>query len=479
VRVAPAFFALLVSCSDLALPSPPERAHATVTIEPVGTLQRAPAVLRIRVTGVAGRSALADFRLFEGTLSSYYVHKLAAREVPSTLSAREIAVIVWADGRDIVVAPTSALSGGIISLATPELGVLAEVSIDASFVPWLERRWPPPDTPGASLAVFCGPAVADADEQAVVLEPSGQAADVRLGLDESGLFGETCLRVEPTSEGAIGVPSLPPSLVGTVGLEPKPLLNGLATVPALDCSNNEVPLGPACAAIEDDRIRLRAPEAASLWALEEPERRLAVVAPGASLVLGGIAPSSSFRVRGTAIDLGGARTTLDEILQSAPQREHLVLNEVLADPVGPEPASEWVEVVNAGTGSLDLAGYELRDTARGVALPSVDLDPGAFVLLVTAAFAADAALDVPPLSGTRIVRLPSLGQSGLANSGELLRLLDRDGHVVSTFPSIAAPAAGVSVARRSPDAPDDETASFGEHAPPGASPGAPNTLAPP
>jgi hypothetical protein len=74
--------------------------------------------------------------------------------------------------------------------------------------------------------------------------------------------------------------------------------------------------------------------------------------------------------------------------------------------------------------------------------------------------------------------LPALGTAGLSNSGELLRLVDAGGSVVSRWPSLAAPAPGQSLARRAPDALDAEASSFAPHAPPGASPGAPNSLAP-
>jgi hypothetical protein len=75
-----------------------------------------------------------------------------------------------------------------------------------------------------------------------------------------------------------------------------------------------------------------------------------------------------------------------------------------------------------------------------------------------------------------MLELDALGRSGLANGGELLRLSDASGRVLSRFPALKASQAGVSLARRTNEAPDDEAGSFGLHAAPGASPGAPNTL---
>ena len=84
---------------------------------------------------------------------------------------------------------------------------------------------------------------------------------------------------------------------------------------------------------------------------------------------------------------------------------------------------------------------------------------------------------LPRLAGHPLHR-PVLARAhwGLANAGELLRLRDPNGDVVSRFPALATPAAGTSVARRTPDAPDTDASAFGAHASPGASPGRPNAL---
>ena len=81
-----------------------------------------------------------------------------------------------------------------------------------------------------------------------------------------------------------------------------------------------------------------------------------------------------------------------------------------------------------------------------------------------------------PLDPSSLLVLPSLAKSGLSNSGELLRLFDPAGSLVSRFPALKASAAGVSIARRAPESADDDPSAFGSHAPPGASPGAPNAL---
>jgi hypothetical protein len=469
----------LAACGQLKLPAAHRNPAIAIQVEPLGELERAPSVLRLRLPGERGRAELADFHVFAGTLSSYHLHRLAARDLPDTLLAREIRVLAWSDGDDLVVAPAQALPEGTFSLATPELGLVAEVTVDASLVPWLERRWPPrASAEGAGFSVFCGEGASGAEPGAVVLEPAGVEAELRAGVGEAGLFADDCVSLEPAAA-SVHAPELPPALAGAVALEPLPLSPLAAPLTPPTCDGDERALGPACAAIDDDRLVLRAPDEPSLWVIAAPEPLLGVAAPGTSLVVHGLEPGVPRSFAATAFDRNGARTTVDERVTGAARHAHLVINEVLANPRGPESASEWIELVNDGAAAVDLDGLELCDAGGAVSLPATQLAAGEFALLVADGFALDPELDVPLAAGTRVLTLPKLGQAGLANGGELLRLCDASGAVLSRFPALAAPEAGVSMARRSPDAPDEDAGAFGAHAAPGASPGAPNELAPP
>src|SRR5690606_40695464 len=52
-----------------------------------------------------------------------------------------------------------------------------------------------------------------------------------------------------------------------------------------------------------------------------------------------------------------------DLVQSAgPGAAVFVLNEVLANPSGPEPQQEWVEILNAGNVAASLSGYRLKDS---------------------------------------------------------------------------------------------------------------------
>jgi hypothetical protein len=142
--------------------------------------------------------------------------------------------------------------------------------------------------------------------------------------------------------------------------------------------------------------------------------------------------------------------------------------------VGPEPASEWIELVNDSDSPVPLGGLWLEDATSRSALPSESLGPRERVLLVAAGF-RPSALDAPLAPGTRVLTLEALSARGLSNSGEALLLVGPEG-IVSRFPALAAPHAGRSLARRSLDGADDEPATFGEHGGAGASPGASNSF---
>jgi hypothetical protein len=476
-RVAFGIF-FLAACGQLELPAAHRDPAVAVQIEPLGGFERAPAVLRLRLPGERGRTELADLHLFAGALSSYYLHRLAARDLPDTLLAREIDVLAWAEGKDIVVAPTQALPEGTFSLATPELGLLTEVSVDPSLVPWLPRLWPPrTSAEGAGFSVFCGDGASGIEPAAVLLEPAGVEAELRAGVGDKDLFADDCVSLEPASPSG-HAPELPPALADGVALEPLPLAPLAAALTPPVCSDAERALGPACATIDDDRLVLRAPDEPSLWVIETPEPLLGVAAPGRSLVVRGFESGVPLSFAATAFDRNGARTLVHDDVTGAARRAHLVINEVLANPRGPESLSEWIEVVNDGREAVDLDGLELRDAGGAVPLPTARLAAGEFALLAADGFAPDPELDVSLAPGTRVLTLPKLGQAGLANGGELLRLCDASGSVLSRFPALAASEAGVSMARRTPEAPDDDAA-FGAHAAPGASPGAPNDLAEP
>lgn len=434
-------------------------------------------MFRLRVAGGGRRSALSDYRVFAGELSAYHIGRIRNRDLPATLLEREIGVLAWPDDEDVLVAPLAVLEDGKYALATPELGLVADVLVDTSLVPVLERVWPAPDAAsGIGLSVFCGDAVRQAAPGPVELAPTGAQGAILPGLDDDGAYADRCLRVELAETPLAGIPLLPPALAGDVALEPRVLVVTDDAPEPSTCVEPEVALGPTCAEVLDDRVEVRAHSAPAFVAFEEPRELFGVVSPGRSLVLRGFEPASRARVTGLAFDAVGARIAIDVELTTAAARPHLVLNEVLADPVGPEARGEWIELVNDGSSPVDLGEFVLDDAVEAVALPAYELAPGDMGLLVSETYDPDPELDLVPPPDAAILRLPGLGRNGLTNTGELLRLRDRDGRVISRFPARPAPRPGRSVARRAPDSPDAEFDSFAEHSAPGASPGRENVV---
>ena len=222
------------------------------------------------------------------------------------------------------------------------------------------------------------------------------------------------------------------------------------------CALGDVELGPGCARVEDDRITVRAPDEALLWAIAgEGLDLVTAVEAGASFVVAPFTPERSVRLEVGTLDVSGGERRATFVATMAPPRPHLVLNEALADPLGAEPAQEWVEIVNDGLAPGTLAGCSFGDSGGVVPLPDVPVAPGELVLLVSDGFVADDGVDVQPVQGVRLVRLAHLGSAGLKNSGEELRLVASDGRTLSRIPAQPAPQPGRSQARSRPAAPDE------------------------
>jgi hypothetical protein len=112
----------------------------------------------------------------------------------------------------------------------------------------------------------------------------------------------------------------------------------------------------------------------------------------------------------------------------------LVITEVLANPVGAEPAQEWVEVANLGAVDVALGGLLLADEGGDDELPAEVLAAGAIALVVGEAYDPLEGSDPPPGPGTVLLRVTgSLAHSGLRNSGERVEIRDAAGAVLSSY----------------------------------------------
>jgi hypothetical protein len=380
----------------------------------------------------------------------------------------------WRKDDDLLVQPLQLLEPdsaySLVLVGTPTSFELRTGPVAA-----LASRVFPLEAPGGRAVLYCGAGLTEPqaiEPQAITLEPAGVSAEIVRGV--FGAPDENCFSLQAAAEPVEDL--VPPPQIDGVLLEPSLLsFTGAARLSAADCTAEEQALGPGCVEVLDDRALLRAPPAETLWWLEAPQPRRLSARPGQRLTLAlGLTPERSFELRGFVLDAVGTRYELVHHGRTRAPLRHVVLNEVLANPLGDEPAAEWIEIVNDSELAVDLAGLFLEDSGGAVALPPERLEPGEYALLTSALHRGFGA-DIASPESTRLIRLPSLGTRGLSNSGEALMLVGPEG-VVSRFPAIAAPTGGVSIARRSPHDHDRDPEAFAPHAPPGASPGLPNTL---
>jgi len=172
---------------------------------------------------------------------------------------------------------------------------------------------------------------------------------------------------------------------------------------------------------------------------------------------------------GNAAAVGVARTVSEAPASPVP----LGIAEVLANPAGPEPAQEFVEIVDLrGEGPpVEVSGLWLADrpwaevrarlaegAAVGDAVPAFTTSPGQRTVIVGAGYAFGDPRDPDPPASATVVRLgTSIGEGGLRSAGEPLSLFRAEppGLVASFSPSVdTADAGGQSVVGVDPGACD-------------------------
>lgn len=460
--------ASVLGCAGPALDLPQARAdQLDLALEPAAD----PVAMPLGFRGRLRNAPPGQPWLFSGALSDYHDRALRQRELPQTLRDRAVPLRFWREGSDCLLQPLAWLEpSSEYSLALEGHGRVATLRTVSEAAPRADRFFP---TAGVleSAAVLCGADFSDDLPAVVPLEPGGIPLRVSRGV--FGFARRDCV----TLVADMAPPELalaPPSLAGAL-LEPSAFVRRApGSAPAYDCAGDEVVPG-GCLEIQDDRVFIRSQGVATLWLLSQPRSaQLSLSAFERRLLLDGLTPGSSYDLGGQVVFASGEQSGVTSRFETRPALRHLVINEVLANAVGAEPESEWIEVLNDSSRRVSLAGVWLEDAAGSVPLPDVELAPGALMLLVGAGF-RPSALDVPPPSDVQVIELPALGARGLSNSGEPLLLVGRDG-ILSRFPALSADRAGRSMARRTPATADDDANGFAEHGPPGASPGLPNSF---
>lgn len=521
--VAATLLVLVASACQPSLPSPSPADGTAVspatephaTLEPDSPFEDAPRVLRVHVVPSPGDVVdLARLFFVRGHVGPAHVRQVENDDLSAALTERILPAVIFARDGAGVLAPLVALEPGAtygVLSGDPPLGFDLHVS-KADPAPLLDRVWPPPDAADAGpFAIFCGDAPLALAPSRVELDPVALPAAVLLGA--AARIGATCLRIDaqsaalPISADTSGASGAGPSNSGadtsaSAGVDrssdvlaaiPPPFVTSLdgapirlvpsaiplasapspAAVAKRACGPSEVPFGPGCARVEDDRLLVATPDAPLLWAVRTASgaETIRATAPSEPWVLLGLAPSTQVDLEVGVVDVLGQVSVSTVTVATAAPMAHVLLSEVLANPLGAEPDQEWVELYNDGLAAADLTGFTLADIGGVTALPPAELPPGAFALVVNDAFVEDDELDPPPAKGTLLLRVPKLGKTGLKNDGEPLKLLDPAGAVVSRLPATPKVKAGQSLARVSPSAPDGEPASFETGNP---SPGAPN-----
>jgi hypothetical protein len=473
---------LLSAC---ALSASPERARATLVSIGSEPLDRLPLVPRLLVQGTFDLHP-ADLWLLRGSVSDKERSQILERAPSVALEGKRIPLAVWGEDGALSLAPLVVLEPGQeYSIVGLGWGELAEVSTSPkpTSIWW---RWgqgavrpggwvvhcsePPPWTAVHSqLSASQAGSGGEGTLGRRALFPAGVEVDILTGFSAAPGPG-SCVRFQVPNGSAT---LLPPHEIDGRYFEPGVILIDAAAealdeqVPAIRVHGSAAFLELPAVAAEVRVVPLAAGAGTSeLLIRAEAEH------PG-QVPLGEFARGSYAATLALLDGLGQphvhALSFEVEVEQGYP-----VLTEILANPLGPEPESEWVEIVNVGRAPLSLAGLQLEDSAGVVELPAVVLPPGAVGLVVRADFVAGASGDVVPTADALPIVVAELAEEGLSNSGEVVRLRALSGVVLSEIPAVPT-TAGTSLARRHLLAPD-WVSSFSPHAAPGASPGAENSL---
>lgn len=477
-------------------------------LERPGGLQADPAGLWL-LTGAA------DDDLREDLSAAPLRAEHAARVVPSSLSAHDDA---------LVLEPLTALeSDSIYTMAIAgNARDGAGKRLFSNGAPWLvelrtERgaaagarvlsTWPAdgasavPTNLAAAVIAFDGEVAGEMDG-AWLEAPDGLAVPAALEIGACSALapeheGASCIRITPGTLLAPGAPYalvLGSTLHDAHGAPIGPYRASFRTASGPDhrapllrlpsCAIDERAVSVGCALIDDHAITVHVlADEPALFTLttavpdgQEPLVARSVGASGEALLqLSGLEPDHAYalelQLRDEADDVARERFEL----RSAPPLPTLSIVELRADPLGPEPAQEFVELLNYGTRPVQLQGCALGDRLDAPGTPistEAWLQPATRALLVADGFDPQAAGDVQPPAGALLVRVgKSLASGGLRNSGEALYLRAPDGTRISAAPSTPTPRAGRCVVRIGDDPRSGAAGTFDDAGDEGCTPG--------
>lgn len=460
-------------------PEVPEQTVWELALEPSSSLEEAQPVVGFVLTSARSAEYPRDLILIEGEVSNVSMGKYQAGEMTDALAERVVPSSFKLEPGRVTLRSLQRLAIGQRYSLLSRSGTMGSVVVNPNpEFPYLVRVWPPRDSPDPAMQViYCGSS-APTESAEIDLFPTGTRATLEPGLDNYGSARGTCVRILPSAITG-GTRMQPPAFHGGFAMEPTSWVPGaeLPPVPELQCQPLEFPIGPGCLGFVGPQAVVRGPDAATFWVLRSVlgwHMRSVEAGERFSVALPEGAPQSPIDL--WVYDLAGRYFETSVSVLAPPPAAQVVINEVMANPFGSEPAEEWIEIINAGTASAEMVGWRLRDESGEVELPPILIEPSGIALLARQDFTGGQAGDVPPEADCPVIRLPSLGKNGLTNAGEGLTLLDSAGTVVSRFPARSSGREGVSLARREPGVLDDSPEGFAPHAAPGASPGRANSV---
>ncbi len=177
------------------------------------------------------------------------------------------------------------------------------------------------------------------------------------------------------------------------------------------------PSGPFSAAFDD----------ASLFVVEEPAATTTLTPPTiaatASPTRTSTPTTAATGTTSTPTPSGRAPGASQPVANFVSSNGTLRINEILYDGDGdPDQAYEWVEIYNAGTEPVSLAGWSIADANSSDELPDTDLAAGGYAVVVPSGFAGTIASAAIQIDDSRI-------GSGLNNGGDTVTLIDPTGAI--------------------------------------------------
>jgi hypothetical protein len=423
--------------------------------------------------------------LLTGSSDAALIEDLEKLPLNATHLSRSVAIRHRWDGQRLAIEPLDALvPGGAYTLALPRKAaagmkapLMAELRVDDSAHGGAAVRATFPPAEAASVPIDLVEAVISFDgivhggETAIWLEDErGYAHPARTQELDCARYDSaavSCWRVAP--EHALAPASRyvlrsGGALLDSHGATVTELDAGFSTQRDLQaespmlqptaCAIDELTLPVGCALVTDERVELQLFHHPGVRVLAElDDQRIAVLSASTKepLRFAGLFADRTYTLIVETVDARRHAELISWPLKTAPPQATLAISEVNADPNGPEPEQEYVELVNYGSAAQSLAGLHLSDDpkALGAALPEqVTIAAGARALLVSDDFDLYDARDPTPAPGSVLVRVgKSVTRAGLSNSGERLFLRSAEGHRISAAPAQPAPRAGKCLSR--------------------------------